>query len=628
MRGFYVSNDRNYSYVGARGFAKPGDYNTRILLLINGHRVNDNVYDQASVGSEFGLDVSDDRARRSHSRAGLVALRDQRGLRRRQRRHTDGQSLDGGTIHLDAGTLDTQRARAAFGERLGNGLDFAFSGSVERSGGADQLYFPAFDSPATNFGIAEDLDGEEQGGFYGRIGFKHLTVTGAYGRGTRTCRPRPSDRSSTRTTRREHDGPAFVHRRAIRSAVRRTRASRFAASWDYLSYDGVYPYAPESEGRDLLVLSDGSVGTRLTFDGRATRTLPGRQTLTVGAEFLDNLRPGSMATITTIRTSRTSRMDRSSKQGALFAQDEIAVRSWLLLTAGVRYDAYEDFSRVTPRGAVIVVPSANQSFKYLYGKAFRAPNAYELTTIALADNALVPESVDTHEFVWEQYFGESLRTSVSTYFYKASRPHHARGRRSRETRSTAWVSYESGRGQTRKGSELEAEVRLKRGIRGQASYALQRTTDEELNASLTNSPRHMTKIQLSVPGPFARSFASFELQAMSERGTVAGTIVPAQARGKSHVECADHPIARCHRLDTQPVRPRTMRTRPLTSIGRTRSCRTGGRSAWACDGHSADSSRARRSVAASLSIVVGHFGTPLLESWTLSSSHRRRSSLS
>lgn len=58
VRGFYVSNDRNYSYVGTRGFAKAGDYNTRILLLVNGHRVNDNVYDQASVGSEFGLDVA------------------------------------------------------------------------------------------------------------------------------------------------------------------------------------------------------------------------------------------------------------------------------------------------------------------------------------------------------------------------------------------------------------------------------------------------------------------------------------------------------------------------------------------------------------------------------------------
>src|SRR4029434_3099703 len=56
VRGLYVSDDRNFSFLGARGFGKPGDYNSRILLLVNGHRVNDNIYGQAEIGAEFGLD--------------------------------------------------------------------------------------------------------------------------------------------------------------------------------------------------------------------------------------------------------------------------------------------------------------------------------------------------------------------------------------------------------------------------------------------------------------------------------------------------------------------------------------------------------------------------------------------
>ena len=57
VRGFYVTYDRNYSYVGVRGFSRPSDYNTRLLLLIDGHRLNENLYDSVYVGTEAVLDV-------------------------------------------------------------------------------------------------------------------------------------------------------------------------------------------------------------------------------------------------------------------------------------------------------------------------------------------------------------------------------------------------------------------------------------------------------------------------------------------------------------------------------------------------------------------------------------------
>ena len=47
LRGVSLSNDRNYSYLGVRGFLRPGDYNSRVLFLIDGHRMNDNIYDAA-----------------------------------------------------------------------------------------------------------------------------------------------------------------------------------------------------------------------------------------------------------------------------------------------------------------------------------------------------------------------------------------------------------------------------------------------------------------------------------------------------------------------------------------------------------------------------------------------------
>ena len=54
--GFYVSYDRNYDFLGARG-VNLGDYNSRILLLVNGHRVNNDLNDGAYIGTAFILDV-------------------------------------------------------------------------------------------------------------------------------------------------------------------------------------------------------------------------------------------------------------------------------------------------------------------------------------------------------------------------------------------------------------------------------------------------------------------------------------------------------------------------------------------------------------------------------------------
>ncbi len=57
VRGFFITYDRNCSSVGVRGFARPGDFNTRILLLVDGHRVNDTIYDEAMLGTEFPIDI-------------------------------------------------------------------------------------------------------------------------------------------------------------------------------------------------------------------------------------------------------------------------------------------------------------------------------------------------------------------------------------------------------------------------------------------------------------------------------------------------------------------------------------------------------------------------------------------
>ena len=78
-----------------RGFARPGDYNTRILLLLDGHRLNDGIYDMAPIGTGLPDRHLADRADRGHPRPGVVALRHERVLRRHQRDHAHGRQPQG-----------------------------------------------------------------------------------------------------------------------------------------------------------------------------------------------------------------------------------------------------------------------------------------------------------------------------------------------------------------------------------------------------------------------------------------------------------------------------------------------------------------------------------------------------
>jgi len=269
-------------------------------------------------------------------------------------------------------------------------------------------------------------------------------------------------------------------------------------------------------------------------------------------------------------------IERSSIQHAAYVQDEIKLASWLLANGGLRYDNYEDFTRVTPRAALIATPSPNQSFKYLYGGAFRAPNSYELNAFYFGERTqlLRPETIDTHELVWERYTNDWLRTSVSTYWYKAD----GLITLAPDPSTFLGTTFVNGGHVTANGLELEAQMRLTGGLQGLMSYALQRVKDRDTGLGLVNSPAQMGKMRVSIPAPLKGSYLSAEVLAMSSRRTVAGGSLGAAATasvtfvapvGKSFeilgtvrnlfdVLYAD-PASDSHRQDSIPQNGRTLR---------------------------------------------------------------------
>jgi outer membrane receptor for ferrienterochelin and colicins len=523
VRGMYVSNDRNFSLLGVRGFGKPGDYNSRILLLVNGHRVNDNVFGQAEIGAEFGIDpalferVEIIRGPASSLYGDSAFFAVVNVITR------SGASLDGVSLALEDGTLGTRLARLSAGRRLPSGLDVAVSGTYQQSAGVNQLFFPDFNAPGSSNGIAQGLDGEHAGQVYGQLSFKNVIFTGAYG--TRQKDVPTASFGTLFNQQQSREGTTDRHTLADVEYSRAAGAGRVTlrASFDRFSYDGIYPFADGAGG--VLVGHDSVLGTRWSAEGRLTRPLPGRQLLTAGAEFIDNVQRNQQFRYVD-PGSQLFNIDHPSDQEAVYLQDEIRPARWLIANGGLRYDRYENFQRVTPRAALIALPSANQSFKYLYGQAFRAPNANEQNSFYFGDGVrnLRPESIDTHEVVWERYTNDWLRTSVSGYWYKA------------DDLITLIADPSTGQGATfvneghvrAKGLELEGQMRLGGGLEGVVSYALQRVEDVQTREALVNSPGQMAKLRMSVPGPSKGSFVSVEVLSMGSRQTLADvTLKPA-----------------------------------------------------------------------------------------------------
>ena len=135
VRGFYISYDRQYSYVGVRGFSNPGDYNTRVLLMVDGHRLNDAIYEQAMVGTEFSVDV--DMIARveiirgpASSLYGTNAVFAVINVITRKADEIHGMEFEG-----DAGSFNSYRGRIAYGGRLA-GMDAVLLRHILREQGS------------------------------------------------------------------------------------------------------------------------------------------------------------------------------------------------------------------------------------------------------------------------------------------------------------------------------------------------------------------------------------------------------------------------------------------------------------------------------------------------------------
>jgi len=517
--GFYVTYDRNYSYVGVRGFNRPGDYNTRILLLLDGHRLNDAIYDMAYVGTDFVLDV--DLIERvevirgpSSSLYGTNAFFAVINVITKR-----GAQLNGAELSSAAASFNTYKGRASYGKQF-QPFELLLSGTYYTSAGQN-LFFPEFNTPENNFGVAAQGDDDRSRNLFGELSIRKLTLRAAYverEKGIPTAAfgdifNNPASRSFD--TLRSFDAQ-------YQTAVHRDWEVSLRGFHDLYKYDGKYAYQDPTQPNPILNV-DASRGEWWGGEARLSHYLFEKHHVTAGMELRQNLRQ-DQSNYDVQPSWLYLDGHRSSWLAALYVQDEFAVSSKFLLNLGIRHDQYSTFGGSSnPRLGLIYRPREKTTLKFLYGTAFRAPNSYELyykSSTQIANPALQPESISTTEIVLEHGLGRHFHLAASGYY------NHINSLISQYTEPLehryVFLNMDD---VGSKGLELELSAKWLSGLEGRGSYNLQRTSDRTTGQVLTNSPLHLAKLGFIAPVVGNKLFASLDSWYMSRRRTLSGASV-------------------------------------------------------------------------------------------------------
>lgn len=522
VQGFHVTYDRNNSFLGTRGFNSGAFPNSRVLLLVNGHRVNNNLFDGGLIGTEFILDVDLIDKVEIIRGPGSVLYGNNAFFGVINVRTRSSYQINGVEASGEAASFDAYKGRVTYGNRFKNELELLLSGTFYDSQGPDKLFFKEFATPDNNNGVARGMDDDGYKSFFGSIAYRDFTLEGGFitrEKGNPTAQfaslfPFPETNLFI--------GTIFNDRR-FQTAVEQAFVNlRF--SHDFSETLGVVAQAyydrnvialdlPFSVFTPPVVNRTVDTGELVGTEIQVKKRLLDRHTITFGAEYRYDIRQ-ERRNYDVDPFKEYLNVSQSPQSYGLYAGGDFTLVPKLHLNGGVRYDQVHDYdSAVNPRVALIYNPFESSVIKAIYGTAFRAPTYIEfLNVVNVAEPR--PETVTSYELVYEQGIGDHLRSSVSGFYNQVD------DLIAFDTDVGGFANRGSADG---KGVEVGLEAFWASGVRGRASYTFQETEEWTTGRTLPDSPRHLGKLSVSAPLIKEKIFAGLEWQYTSSRLTLAGT---------------------------------------------------------------------------------------------------------
>ena len=434
VRGLYTTYDRDYATLGVRGFSSPGVYNSRVLVLSDGHITNESSLGQGYIGHDFDADLSDVERIEVVRGPGSVLYGSAafsavvNVVHRTPSRGTHGEL--GGL----AGTLGENSGHAIVSAAGEN--DYAWA----RASGLNMAGDPFFVNPGDG-AVARNLDHERAGHADVRARAGDFTLAASYNDRRKDLPTGAYDTVFGAAGTYTHDRRGFVEAQ-FNHDFSSGLGLDLRASYDGERYNGQWQYngtALGTFGSDLSAEDWGGAEARLR--------LPefGGHRIFVGGEFQDRWKVNLNAVVPAgldgsgythwsnfadgVGTPDPVPNSELSMSGYL--GDDWRIGSRAQLDAAVRVDKYVDnfpssaqgqqpAPAVNPRLALLIQPYEAGHTKVLFGRAYRYPGFYEryyndgnVSQVAAVD--LKPEVVYTGEIEHAHQFSDEVSASVTGY---------------------------------------------------------------------------------------------------------------------------------------------------------------------------------------------------------------------
>lgn len=503
--GLHVRNDRFYNYVGTRGFTRAGEFNSRTLVLLDGHRLDDPIYQQSAIGTDFILDL--DMVDRievitgpgspvygSNAFYGAVNVIPK-----------TGRDIGGTELGIALGSEPSGKIRATVGDRTAGGVDYIVSATQWWSRGEDDFPLPASWSavdPVQLVGtVAKNQDDMHHQSLYSRVSWRGLSAEAAYVRREKDVLP-PVYFTPNGSRAQGVDERAYLLVRA--SGEPGPDASLNAKlSVDIYNYDG--HFTPEETG--FITVAPYASSMSINGEVRWRQTFADVHSFSVGVEYQENLRQDYGMDLPTLGGSLFE-IEESSRYVSPFAQLDWEFTSTLRLSLGARYDYYSTGEkRLTPRVGFIWDATPATTLKLLYGEAFRVPNMAERFTGPVIPNPTIgPETNQSWEFIADHRLGSIWRLESHLYHIVSS-----------DLIIFNAGAYDNVDRYVTRGFDVGASAYYPSGVHFRGSFTLQETRDDATDSIVADAPRTLVKLHASAPIVDRRLRASVELLYVGDR---------------------------------------------------------------------------------------------------------------